>query len=447
MPRYNIYPKQFRTARIPIEKNRCFVIMPFSEELEIVYGTIKQALQQNNYICLRADEISGSMAIITDVLGEIAKSHFVIADLTGKNANVFYELGVAHSFKDAHHIILISQSIEDVPFDIKHLRTIVYSKDNLILLKQQILNFLNENKIHYVFHESLQKHGIINVIGDNVNEFIVYIHDKLGPGIADFSTVLDGDIKQFSEQDVTDMLKVLVGFIYDAVQDNEHEFVPGIIRLIGVFIECCANFDSTCRFVYEFLNGDILDERSFQHQDIVRHQTDIAVRLATRRVCMELCLSWIVQYLKQSKSATIDLNRYKIERFLMMSQEDAVNKAILDAVFSDNNYIREHMADITGEKLIDGGEGVLLRQLQSEENVYTSASIISALGKYKNSKNTDIIIEWFNSRESEIVRTKHFFLIRHVYRALLRIGDQKSDPLIAHIKNNYMEHVVNVSLV
>lgn len=49
----------------------------------------------------------------------------MIADLTGKNANVFYEVGVAHAL--GKEVILITQTMEDVPFDLKALRCIVYS--------------------------------------------------------------------------------------------------------------------------------------------------------------------------------------------------------------------------------------------------------------------------------------------------------------------------------
>jgi hypothetical protein len=61
-------------------------------------------------------------------LGLHTKTSFLIADLTGRNANVFYELGLAHALKK--DVILITQKIEDVPFDLRHYRCIVY--DNTI---------------------------------------------------------------------------------------------------------------------------------------------------------------------------------------------------------------------------------------------------------------------------------------------------------------------------
>ena len=63
-------------------------------------------------------------AIIQNVVSLICKSSVVICDLSGKNANVFYEAGIAHCLgKD---VILITQSADDVPFDLRHLRHIQY---------------------------------------------------------------------------------------------------------------------------------------------------------------------------------------------------------------------------------------------------------------------------------------------------------------------------------
>lgn len=116
MDNYIIYPKQFRNAKIPVERNRCFILMPFDKIFDLVYGTIKNELQDNGYICNRADEICGSKPIMNKILTEILKSQYIIADLTNLNPNVFYELGIAHTFKDAQNILLIKQKGFKCPF-------------------------------------------------------------------------------------------------------------------------------------------------------------------------------------------------------------------------------------------------------------------------------------------------------------------------------------------
>ena len=79
---YMVYPKQFRAAKIPIEKNRCFFLMPFSESFDLIYGTVKDNLMANGYVCNRVDEITGSKPIISKILIEILKAQYIIVDLT-----------------------------------------------------------------------------------------------------------------------------------------------------------------------------------------------------------------------------------------------------------------------------------------------------------------------------------------------------------------------------
>ena len=62
--------------------------------------------------------------ITTDIWEKVSRSRLLIADLTGQNANVFYELGLAHAI--SKDVILLTQSMEFVPFDLKTIRCIVY---------------------------------------------------------------------------------------------------------------------------------------------------------------------------------------------------------------------------------------------------------------------------------------------------------------------------------
>jgi len=63
-------------------------------------------------------------SIITQIFDSLNSAEVVIADLTDRNANVFYELGVRHTLRDA--TILIAQRLEDVPFDLRQQAIIVY---------------------------------------------------------------------------------------------------------------------------------------------------------------------------------------------------------------------------------------------------------------------------------------------------------------------------------
>ena len=107
------------------EKKHCFVIMPFSstqsctkeEWTEIFDEVIKPAIEKSGhgYVCTRSNPVQGS--IIEDILDNLDRADLVVADLTDRNPNVFYELGVRHSLRDS--TILLTQRLKDIPFDLR----------------------------------------------------------------------------------------------------------------------------------------------------------------------------------------------------------------------------------------------------------------------------------------------------------------------------------------
>ena len=103
----------------------CFVIMPFSatasctedEWTQIFEQVLKPAVESAglDYVCRRSVATRGN--IIGAIVQDLNDSYVVLADVTDKNANVFYELGVRHAIKDRS--ILIAQKREDIPFDLQ----------------------------------------------------------------------------------------------------------------------------------------------------------------------------------------------------------------------------------------------------------------------------------------------------------------------------------------
>ena len=101
--------------------------MPFSEDLKEVYDQIfRPVCTENEIDCWRVDEIAKPGSITRDIVNGIIEADIVIADLTNKNPNVFYELGIAHSV--GNKTIMVSQHKTDVPFDIANSRVIFYEQ-------------------------------------------------------------------------------------------------------------------------------------------------------------------------------------------------------------------------------------------------------------------------------------------------------------------------------
>lgn len=102
-----------------------FILMPFDEAFDDVYKVgIKPACEAAGAYCERVDEQIFSERIIDRVYNQIAKADIVVADMTGRNANVFYEVGYAHALGKL--TILLTQNADDIPFDLKHFPHIVY---------------------------------------------------------------------------------------------------------------------------------------------------------------------------------------------------------------------------------------------------------------------------------------------------------------------------------
>lgn len=100
------------------------VMMPLRMEFDPVFEAIKRACAANNLRCLRADDIWEESAIIQDIFNLVFKAQVVVVDFSGKNPNVMYETGIAHTL--GKHVVPISQSLDDVPFDITHHRVLKY---------------------------------------------------------------------------------------------------------------------------------------------------------------------------------------------------------------------------------------------------------------------------------------------------------------------------------
>ncbi|MGG1220770.1 hypothetical protein ABE236_25335 [Priestia endophytica] len=108
-------------------KFKIFFVMPFDTEFNDMYEHIKEVIEDesSDYEVFRADTLLNQQNILKDVVVSINESDLIIADLTDLNANVFYELGLAHALRK--NVVLLTQNIDELPFDLKSYRVIHYS--------------------------------------------------------------------------------------------------------------------------------------------------------------------------------------------------------------------------------------------------------------------------------------------------------------------------------
>lgn len=106
----------FRVKHLSVIPGQCYVLMPFAKKYTLVFETIKKALR-GIMVCKRADELRIGKPILSSILHGIGTAELIIADLTDTNANVFYELGLAHT--RTRNVLLLTQNINKVPFDLR----------------------------------------------------------------------------------------------------------------------------------------------------------------------------------------------------------------------------------------------------------------------------------------------------------------------------------------
>jgi len=113
-----------------------FVLMPFDSSFGDAYVlAIKPACEAAGAYAERVDEQVFQDSILQRIYNQIAKADVVIADMTGKNANVFYETGYAHAL--GKPVVLLTRSADDIPFDLKHFQHITYG-GSLSKLKDEL---------------------------------------------------------------------------------------------------------------------------------------------------------------------------------------------------------------------------------------------------------------------------------------------------------------------
>lgn len=191
-----------------MEKKKVFMIMPFQDEFFEVYEMIKRKFS-DRFEFSNAGSEENQQNILKDIIQPIYETDIVIADLSGLNPNVMYELGLAHSF-NKKTIVITKDELTNLPFDLKQYRAKNY--DTYFKKFDELLQYLETNLM-----------GVV----DGKIEFSNPVKDFL-------STENISDIKWFSEkptivlEDETD--KGFLDFLED-IESNTNKLAETIETL------------------------------------------------------------------------------------------------------------------------------------------------------------------------------------------------------------------------
>ncbi len=107
---------------------KLFVAMPFADEFKPVYEAIREVSRDLGMNPIRVDELCEPGPIIEQIVKEIGNSDFVVAEVSNRNANVYYEVGLAHCVRKPTMLIASKECVANLPFDIRHNRVVVYDR-------------------------------------------------------------------------------------------------------------------------------------------------------------------------------------------------------------------------------------------------------------------------------------------------------------------------------
>ena len=139
----------------------CFVIMPFRPELGYLYRTIKRHLEQAfpGISVVRGDDEAMTVTVLQKIADYIRQADVVIADCSGRNPNVFYELGMAHAL-DKQVVLVTADPPEDAPVDIRAYELVSYGRldpDKFLQRLEQTLQRVIGNPLAAAHDEALQR--------------------------------------------------------------------------------------------------------------------------------------------------------------------------------------------------------------------------------------------------------------------------------------------------
>lgn len=215
-------------------KKKVFVIMPFEDKFLEVYEMLKLKFNEN-YDFNNAGEEGNQQNILKDIIQPIYETDIILADLTGLNPNVLYELGIAHTF-NKKTIIITQDELSSLPFDLKQYRAMNYSTHFLKfeeLIKYLENNFDGARTGTTVFSnpvkDFLSTEGIKDIEWFNKNN-VIDIDIDGEKGFLDFLAEIENDTEDLTKEieDMTaDLTKLTDGISKSSIKIEEVNAIGG----------------------------------------------------------------------------------------------------------------------------------------------------------------------------------------------------------------------------
>jgi hypothetical protein len=395
-----IYPKEYIIEQSEIESDTAFLIMPFNDNFTQIHGVITSVCKSLSIKSRRADDIFATNPIMTNILKGITSSEIIIADITEKNPNVYYELGIAHTCRDKEVIIIITQNTSNLPFDISHLSILKYDLENIpefkFNLKEKISVCRNASIRDSFFRQFLRAH---NIDKNEIEKFI-----ELAKRISEIrldivfrimaNKVADIESKTNQILDIPSYFATLEeynsGIVNESVLIIKKQFFSSIYIL--------SNYPDLTKSLLVNSKHDLIKLDKINTFSFI---ADLCFILIELNKLKEEAINWIVDYLHNYRMGRIDIVRSKIENFLINISDVDIDNTILKLLESDRTSVRESAADIIGQKELHRSIVIILNLLKYEKNPHVARSYITALTRLKATTSATAIYEWMEQNRDK----------------------------------------------
>lgn len=387
----------------------CFLIMPYREKYEFAYEEICSVASRFNIKIIRADKDFLSYPVMETIVNKITESEYVIAILgDNENANVFYELGISHSKKPFSKVLIFKDDAERYTFDIQHIKQFTFTVGNREYINEIATRFFKTNTDEYSLENVLAR----------LPEFErdKQIYDVLVAYLKQYHELICDEIaKILSRTNYTNNLVHVVesvkNFVFHETSSPDSTLGVALIYLYAeIIVKTHNNLDYKNEINLFLTNEKILNE----------YKIVFTIFLVNKELFVKDCIQWQLDYFGSNDMHRVDLNRYRIEAFLLESRLQAVSDALIEALSASNAHKREYCAEIIRAKKLCSATEKLLLQLKREEDFYAARSIIDALVEIEkdNSQSHSKCMKAIENYASKHKYDNDSFIARHIRNAL-----------------------------
>jgi uncharacterized protein YoxC len=352
-----------------MERLKVFMIMPFQEQFLGLYNMIKDKLG-DKYEFSNAGDLDNQQCILQDIVSGIGNADVIIADVTGLNPNVFYELGLCHALNKK--VILITQDISELPFDIRSYRVDEYTTDfwkvneiinkiekNLQGAKDGSVQFGNPIKDYYPIKkkEELFKEDIVI----NVNN---EISDEVDRGFLDFIADIDDDTNKLTDEinkmqeELNEMTQQIeygtneINRVSKSASSGNASFIRSIARKIGNGIQEFSNkmksHNNKIESIWGRIENNFLDLIDNQYMENESNKLGLIKSLeglynmknsiVTSNIQLETMISTFISVKGVERKLTQSVNSLEEQMRIYLSIMNAANSSI-DRIISKSELL------------------------------------------------------------------------------------------------------------